>query len=160
LNKIILLFIAFTFISVNPMADEDVSGGDSSKPEPLTERQKKDARNARERDRRKCRAATKKQMEAAGESSAEDNTVEEPAKKKRKGRKKAVKRPTDVLELSDEDDEPPKRFTVYFDIEGPKSATPNTGRSKTAPPPLVIKKGPFFHHTNDSFSTFKELLLP
>jgi hypothetical protein len=97
-------------------------------------------------------------MEAGGESSAGDDAVEEPAKKKRKGRKKAAKRPADVFEPSNEDDEPPKWFTVYFDIEGPKSATPNTGRSKTAPPPLVIKKGPFFHHTNDSFSAFKETI--
>ena len=158
-----ILFIAFTFIPMNPMADEDLShgGGDSSKSEPLTERQKKDARNARERDRRAARkhkAVTQKQMEAADKSSVEDDAVEEPAKKKRKGQKKAAKRPTDVIEHSDEDDEPPKRFTVYFDIEGPKSATANTGRSKTAPPPLVIKKGPFFHHTNDSFSTFKETI--
>jgi hypothetical protein len=83
-----MIFIAFTFISVNPTVDEDLSGGDSLKPEPLTEHQKKDARNARERDRRAARKhkpATKKQMEAAGESSVGDDTVEEPAKKKRKG---------------------------------------------------------------------------
>jgi hypothetical protein len=150
-----MIFVAFTFIPVNPTVrsvSEGLSGGDSSKPEPLTERQKKDARNARERDRRAA-----KKRKAAGENSAEDNAVEEPAKKKRKGQKKAAKKKNDS-ELSDEDDEPPKRFTVYFDIEGPKSATPNTGRSKTAPPPLVIKKGPFFHHTNDSFATFKETI--
>jgi hypothetical protein len=93
---------------------------------------------------------------------SEDNTEEErqePAKKKKKGQKTAAKRPTGIFELSDEDDEPQKRFTVYFDIEGPKSATtPNTGRLKTAPPPLVIKKGPFFYHTNDLFSRFKETI--
>jgi len=137
------------------MADEDLSGGDSLKPEPLTEHQKKDTRNARERDQRAARKRKAARMEAAGERSAGDDTVEEPAKKKRKGQKKAAKRPTDVFELSDEDDQPPKRFTVYFDIEGPNSATANTGRSKIAPPPLVIKKGPFCHHTNDLFSTFK-----
>jgi hypothetical protein len=138
-----MISVAFTFIPVNP-ADEDLSGGDSSKPEPLTERQKKDARNARERDRRaakKRKALTKKQMEAAaGESSAEIDIVEEPAKKKRKGQKKAAKRPPNDLELSDEDDEPPKRFTVYFDIEGPKSATPLENRS----PSSRHQKRPFF----------------
>ena len=119
-----MMFVAFTFIPVNPTANEDLSGGDSSKPEPLTECQKKGARNVRERDQRaarKCKAATRKWMEAAGESSAGDDAVEEPAKKKRKGWKKAAKRLTDVFELSDEDDEPPKWFTVYFDIEGLKS---------------------------------------
>lgn len=153
-----MIFVAFTFIPVNPVADEDLSEGDSLKPEPLTERQKKDARNACERDQRAARKCKAAWMEAAGENSAGDNTVEELAKKKRKGQKKAAKRPTDVFELSDEDDEPQKRFTVYFNIKGPKSATPNTGRLKTAPPPLVIKKCPFFHHTNDSFSTFKETI--
>ena len=141
-----MIFVAFTFIPVNPMANEDLSGGDSSKPEPLTECQKKDARNARERDRRAARKhkpASKKWMEAAGESSVGEYAVEEPAKKKRKGQKKAAKRLTDVFELSDEDNEPPKWFTVYFDIKGPKSATPNTGCSKSTPPPLIIKKAFF-----------------
>ena len=158
-----MIFIAFTFVPVNHMAEEGLSRGDSSKPEPLTERQKKDVRNARERDRRAARkrkAETKKEMEVAGESSAGDDADDEPEKKKRrrKGRKKAAKRIADVFELSDEEDEPPKRFTVYFNIEGPKSTTLNTARSKTAPPPLVIKKGPFFHHTNDSFFAFKETI--
>jgi hypothetical protein len=40
-----------------------------------------------------------------------------------KGQKKAAKRMADNIEFSDEEDEPPKRFTVYLDIEGPKSAT-------------------------------------
>ena len=153
-------FAAFAFVPMNPTADEDLSGDDSLKPEPLTERQRKDARNARERERRAARkrkAETKKGTEFTTVSSAGEDTDEEAKKKKKKARKKVAKRPVDIFEVSDEDDEPPKRFTVYFDIEGPKSATPTTARSKTTPP-LVIKKGPFFHHTNASFSTFKETI--
>jgi hypothetical protein len=150
-------FAAFAFVLMNPTADEELSGGNSLKPEPLTERQRKDARNARERERRaarKCKAETKKGTEFTTVSSAGEDTDEEAKKKKKKARKKVAKRPVDIFEVSDEDNEPPKRFTVYFDIEGPKSATPTAACSKTTPP-LVIKKGPFFHHTN---ALFKETI--
>jgi hypothetical protein len=153
-------FTAFTFLSMNPTEDNYSSEGGTLKPKPMTERQRKDARNAHERERRAARkhkAETEKRTEFTAESLAGED-ADEPVKKKMKGQKKAAKRLTDVFEVSDEDDEPPKRFMVYFNIEGPKSGSITTGHLKAAPPPLVIKKGPFFHHTNDSFSTFKETI--
>jgi len=155
-------FAAFTFITVNPTEGANENSSDehnSSKPEPLTQHQKKDARNARER---KWRAAKKWKAEAesgtrlAIESSAGEED-EEPAKKKKKklrGQKKAAK----SIELSEEDDVLPKRFTVYFDIEGLKSATASSSHAKNVPLPLVIKKGPFFHNTNNSFTMFKNTI--
>jgi hypothetical protein len=74
-------------------------------------------------------------------------------------KQKAKSRPkTAVFESSSEDEDldPPKKFIVYIDIEGPKP-TVTTSRSKTpSAPALTIKKGPFFHHTNESFALFKQ----
>jgi hypothetical protein len=80
-------FAAFAFVPMNPTADEDLSGDDSLKPEPLTERQRKDARNAREREwraARKRKAETKKETVFTTVSSAGEDTDEEAKKKKKK----------------------------------------------------------------------------
>jgi hypothetical protein len=76
-----------------------------------------------------------------------------------KGQKKPAKRTADNIEFSNEEDEPPKRFTVLFNIEGLKSATATNFHSKTALPPLVIKKGPFIIQMIPSLHS-KILLLP
>ena len=63
---------------------------------------------------------------------------------------------TAVFDDSSDEEEPPKTFLVYFDIEGPKIG-PSTSRGKApAPPPLIIHKGPFKHSTTDSFSCFQK----
>lgn len=94
--------------------------------------------------------------------SDEDGDEEEVPVKKRKVRKLKPKRKparkTDVFEPSSDDEEtdPPKKFTVYIDIEGPKPI-PTSSRSKApSAPALTIKKGPFFHRTNESFFVFKQ----
>ena len=45
---------------------------------------------------------------------------------------------------------------MYLNIKGPKVAAAGGSRSKLAPPPLTIKRGPFFHETNQSFAAFKK----
>ena len=124
---------------------------------PLTEREKKDRQNARERERRAMKRKVKEVIDSGGESEGE------PQKKKKKGtRAKMAKKGTkkvvdDNWEIDDNNDEdPPKKFTVYFDIEGPKVAAASTSRGRAPPPPLVIKRGPFFHQTNQSFASFKQ----
>jgi len=68
-----MIFIALLLVPVNHMAEEGLSRGDSSKPEPLTERQKKDVRNAREEIEEllgSVRLRPRKRWRFAGESSA------------------------------------------------------------------------------------------
>lgn len=129
----------------------------NSKSAPLTECKKKDRRNARERERRVMKWKVKEAMDSGGESEGE------PQKKKKKGmRAKMAKKGTkkvvdDNWEIDDNDNEDPlKKFTVYFDIEGPKDTAASASQGRAPPPPLVIKHGPFFHQTNQSFASFKQ----
>jgi hypothetical protein len=63
---------------------------------------------------------------------------------------------TAVFDESSDDEEPPKIFLVYFNIEGPKVA-PSASRSKVqAPPPLIIHRGPFKHSMSDSFHSLQK----
>ena len=76
----------------------------------VAEREKKDARNAKAREKR---VVQKCAWEAA---QAEDggSEVEEPRKKKTK------KNPLDIFDDDDDAEELPVHFTVYFTIESPK----------------------------------------
>ena len=92
------------------------------------------------------------------------------SKKKKRAKKSAAKekgiKAKKMIELwdegedededEDEDDDPPKKFMVYLDIDGLKVAAAGGSHSKLAPPPLTIKRGPFFHETNQSFTAFKK----
>jgi hypothetical protein len=58
----------------------------------------------------------------------------------------------------EDEDELPKQFPIYIFIEGPRPFAALAGHSKpttSVPPPLVIQKGPFFHHVTSSFSSLK-----
>lgn len=147
----------FTFIAQVPaLATED----DASEEESafLTDRQRKDIRNARDKARRKAKRKAEVFMAGVGGENSEEGAP----KKKKRVQKPAVKgtRAKKAIDLwedgEDEDEDPPKKFTVYLDIEGPKVAAAGGSRSKSAPPPLTIKRGPFFHETNQSFAAFKK----
>jgi hypothetical protein len=90
---------------------------------------------------------------------------DEDAGKKRKRHTGSTKRKKKRYQKEDEDededgdeDEPPKRFPIYLFIEGPRPFAARAGHSKPTAsvlPPLVIQKGPFFHHVASSFSSLK-----
>jgi len=136
--------------------DEVDDEGEQIEQDLEAERQKKDARNAKAREKR---AVKKRAREVAQVDDAEDggSETEEPAKKKKTKKKKMKKNPLDIFD-DDNTDELPVRFTVYFTIEGPKPVVSSTSRARAAPVPLalIVPKGPFFHFVTDSFSKLKE----
>src|SRR5882672_9740780 len=80
----------------------------------------------------------------AGEEA--DKEEEPPVKRRKKVPKNKAHKftPTEISDSSDHNEsDPPKKFTVYIDIEGPKP-TPTTSHSKgPALTVLTINKGPF-----------------
>ena len=151
----------FTFVAQVPApATEDDASEEES--EPLTDCQKKDRRNTRDKARRQAKQKAEAFMAGVGGEHFEEGA----SKKKKRAKKSAAKekgtKAKKMIELWDEgeddddDDNPPKKFTVYLDIEGPKVATAGGSHSKLAPPPLTIKHSLFFHETNQSFTAFKK----
>ena len=123
----------------------------------MSAREKADIRNQKAREKR-----AREKAEAEEEDSDQDRNGKEVPVKKRKVKKAKPRKKggpkTDIFELSSDEDEadPPKKFTVYIEIEGPKPL-PTTSRSKAPSlPALTIKKGPFFHHTNESFLVLRQ----
>jgi len=146
------------FISMNPpntlsnTNDKNLSDSASTSPTniTLTHREKQDIKNRKAREKRCC----EKQQAEDGDEDEEGSRVT-----KKANATKSTHRPkpkTAVFDESSDDEEPPKTFLVYFNIEGPK-VTPSAFRSKAqAPPPLVIHKGPFKHSTSDSFHSLQK----
>ena len=149
----------FTFVAQVPAlaTEDDVSEEESA---PLTDRQKKDIRNARDKARRKEKRKAEAFMAGLGGEDSEEGAPKKKKKVKKPAAKEKGTKAKKTVELwddsEDEDDDPPKKFTVYLDIEGPKVAAAGGSHSKSAPPPLTIKRGPFFHETNQSFAAFKK----
>jgi len=111
-------------------------------------------------DRRNLKARQKQAQEKAERDTGEEADEEEvPVKRRKRAPKnKAHKHtPTEIFNSSDNNEsDPPKKFTIYIDIEGLKP-TPTASHSKgPALAALTINKGPFFHLTNESFTVFKQ----
>lgn len=134
---------------------------------PMTEYEKREQRNRKARERRaeKKKQAAKENKEGKGKedvsgsehSGGKRRHVGDGSKQKKK---KKVKRQQEGSDYDVDDDdseadqEAPKRFPVYIFIEGSKPLAAPAARSKaasSAPPPLVIQKGPFFHSVASSF---------
>ena len=151
----------FTFVAQVPApATEDDASEEES--EPLTNHQKKDRWNARDKARRQVKQKAEAFMAGlSGKDSKEGASKKKKREKKLAAKKKGTKAKK-MIELWDkgkddnDNDDSLKKFTVYLDIEGPKVATAGGSHSKLAPPPLTIKHGLFLHETNQSFTAFKK----
>ena len=145
----------FTYVAQVPApATKDDASEEES--EPLTNCQKKDRWNARDKARRQVKWKAEAFMAGVGGKDSKERA----SKKKKRAKKSAAKekgtKAKKMIELwdegEDEDEDLPKKFMVYLDIE----ATAGGSCSKLAPPPLTIKRSLFFHETNQSFTAFKK----
>jgi hypothetical protein len=115
----------------------------------------------------KSKQGTKRKVKEEEED--ELNALRSPQKKASKRAKKPssktkqTKRKTDILEISDDEDQVPKDqvpkpITVYLFIESSTppaaSSTKSRGKSATSSSLKTIQRAPFIHNSNEDFSAF------
>ena len=118
----------FTFVAQVPApATEDNASEEES--ELLTDCQKKDRWNARDKARRQVKQKAEAFMAGLGGKDSKEGASKKKKSAKKLAAKEKGKKAKKTIELWDKgkddngDDDLPKKFMVYLDIKGPKVAT-------------------------------------